>query len=539
MKKTWLLIMVLMLSLVALAACGGGGTAPVEEAPAEEAPAEGAAAEESTLIIAVDPDYETFDPSLAYEVYANMITHATYDTLVQYVGGDVENLQPGGAESYDISEDGLVYTFKLHEGMVFSSGNPVTAGDWKWSIERSKGLGGNGAFMTDGIASVEAPDDLTLVITLSETDPSFLTKLTYCLFAAIDKTVAEANGATQDPATDTAKTWFDANSAGSGPYVLESYTPKVELVLAKNENYWGEAPAYDKVIVKNVAEYASQVMMVQAGDIDVALNVDAEQAKQLASAEGVQVVDYQSLVISFLIMNCDPAYGPIADPLVQKAIRLAVDYQGIQAMAGEGTITPLAPFAVGLFGSVAPIDPATVTDIEAAKALMAQAGYADGFTVDFYVPTSTVQSVELLLLAQKVQNDLNQIGITTNIIPEDIMVSLETYRNGQQNIGLWYWSPDYPDNSSNLAFLPGQSVGLRANWQAEMNQELADLGAQAATESDPYARAELLAQIQRIMGEDSPFVVLCQFKGQFAARSTLTAAEYNDRYQLDLRTIGK
>ncbi|MDR1206196.1 MAG: ABC transporter substrate-binding protein [Peptococcaceae bacterium] len=557
MKKL-ILFLCLALLLAWLPACG----APATPAPPAggDVPADGdnPAGEEKQLIVAVDPDYESFDPAVTYEAYGMLILHACYDNLLEFVGS-LENLQPSAAESFETSEDGLTYTFTLRPDIKFSSGNPLTAADVKWSVERAIMIGGNASFMAEGLEAVEAPDAATVVFRLRETDPSFPVKLTYNFFSILDSKAAQEHGAMSEEdlaaargpedgsaafvatdVSDTAKAWLDSNSAGSGPYVIESYTPKVEVVLARNVNYWGEAPYYDKITVSTIADSNAQAMMLQQGDIDVAFNLGPEQISPLEGKDGITVMDRQTLTASFLLMNCSEEIGgPVADPLVQKAIRLALDYPGIQSIAGVDTATPVAPFPLGLLGSLPPLDPAGYPRLEEAQALMSEAGFADGFAVDFYVPTTNIIGVDFVTLAQKIQSDLAAIGIRTTIVPEDIMISLETYRTGQQPLGLWYWNPDYPDNNSQLAFLPGNSVGLRANWTADMNPELAALAAGAATETDPEARIALFGQIQKTMSEDAPFAMLMQHTGQYAINSNLKNAEYIDRYYLDLKRINE
>jgi peptide/nickel transport system substrate-binding protein len=362
-------------------------------------------------------------------------------------------------------------------------------------------------------------------------------------FSILDSKAAAEQGATNAPdadVMDTAKTWLDTHSVGSGPYQIETYTPKVEVVLVRNPNYWGPAPYYDRITISTVVDSNTQLMMLRAGDADIAFNLGAEQVKSVAGVPGITILDAQSLTTSFLLMNRDPAIGgPVADPRVQGAIRLALDYGGIQAIAGPGMSTPLAPFPLGLLGSLPPGNVAGYPKTAEAKALMAEAGYANGFSAKLYVPTSTVVGVELVTLAQKLQNDLAAIGITVDLVPEDVTISLETYRTGRQPLGLWYWSPDYPDNNSQLAFLPGNSVGLRANWTAAQNPALAALGKQAATEIDNAKRVELFTQIQQAMIEDTPFAMLLQHTSQYAVKTGLTGADYLELYQLDLKRIAE
>jgi peptide/nickel transport system substrate-binding protein len=227
----------------------------------------------------------------------------------------------------------------------------------------------------------------------------------------------------------------------------------------------------------------------------------------------------------------------MANPDVQKAVRLALDYKEIQALAGEGAVTPVAPFQIGFLGTVPPRDPNTARDVEAAQALMEQAGYPEGFSVTLEVPTVSVEGLDLPTLAQKIQNDLLDIGITTEIVTSDIMVALDPYRSGQQAFSLWYWGPDYPDPNNQLAFLPGNSVGLRANWTTEMNPELAELGRKTAVEVDPDIRAQYLEEIQMMMDDDTAFAMLLQFARQFAVRDNIEGADYIDPYRIDLRQV--
>lgn len=492
------------------------------------------------LIMAVDPDYETFDPGRAYEVYADLVLHSCYDTLLQFVGGDVENLVPCAAESYTVSDDKLTYTFQIKPGQKFASGNEVTAEDFKWSIERGINLKGNPSFLADSIESMETQGDYTLIFHMKQPDASFLTKLTYCMFAAVDRKTAEANGATNGAdaaSTDSAKTWFDYNSAGSGPYKIESFTPNSDVVMVRNENYSGAAPYYDKITVKTVTDTSAQVMSVQGGDIDIAVNVDVDQAKSLEGAEGITVHRARTATISYLLLNCSEEYGPIANDKVHQAIRYAIDYPGVLALATEGSTVPVGPFPEGFPGSLPANDPNAIRDLDKAKALMAEAGYADGFSVELYIPTINVLGVDFVTVGQKVQNDLKEIGIDVQIVAQDSAVAQEGYRTGTQSMGLRMWGPDYPDNGAQLAFLPGSVVGLRANWAAESNPELVELGKKAESTVDLEERTQIFQQIAQLMNEQSPFVTLIQHATQYVTRANITGAEYSNRYLFDLRSI--
>jgi peptide/nickel transport system substrate-binding protein len=499
---------------------------------------------DSHLIIGLDPDYESFDPALAYEVYAQLVLNAVYNNLVHF-DRTLDVPKPDLAKSFEITPDAKTFTFELFENAKFASGNPLTAADVVWSFNRMKNMQGNPAFLADGIDSVEADGDHKVIIKLKEPDGAFLSKLTYSAFAVIDSKVAIENGATADAdakATDTSKLWFDSHGAGSGPYLLESYTPKEQVVLVRNENYWGPVPgSFERMVLRTIPDPGAQLMMLEKGDIDIAFNLGPENIKQLEGKQGIDVKEAQTLVMSFLAMNRDKEVsGPIADPTVEKAIRLAIDYKGIQEIGGKGGATPVSIIQLGFLGELPPIDPERAQNVEKAKDMMKNAGYGDGFKTPLNVPTISVEGIDLLTIAQKIQEDMRAIGIEVEIQPAEMTQTFSVYRDGKSPFGLFYWGPDYPDANNQLAFVVGGSVaGPRVNWKESDAPELAELSRKCMVETDPDKRAELLRTIQTIMGEDSPYIVLLQHGRQYAVRSNVKDAFYIDNYKLDLRLINK
>jgi peptide/nickel transport system substrate-binding protein len=496
---------------------------------------------DSYLIIGIDPDYESFDPALAYEVYAQLVLNAVYNNLVHF-DRTLDIPKPDLAKSFEATPDAKTFTFELFENAKFASGNPVTAADVVWSFNRMKNIQGNPAFLADGIDSVEADGDHKVIIKLKEPDGAFLSKLTYSSFAVIDSKVAIQNGASDMKAEDTAKLWFDSHGAGSGPYLLESYTPKEQVVLVRNENYWGPVPgSFERIVLRTIPDPGAQLMMLEKGDIDIAFNLGPENIKQLEGKKGIDVLEAQTLVISFLAMNRDKEIGgPVADPIVEKAMRLAIDYRGIQEIGGKGSVTPVSIIQSGFLGALPPLDPERAQNAEKAKELLKQAGYGDGFKTSLNVPTISVEGIDLLTVAQKIQEDMRAIGIGVDIQPAEMTQTFSVYRDGKSPFGLFYWGPDYPDANNQLAFVVGGSVaGPRVNWHESDAPELAELYRKCMVETDPNKRAELLEKIQTIMSEDSPYIVLIQHGRQYAVRSNVKDAFYIDNYKLDLRLINK
>jgi len=147
----------------------------------------------------------------------------------------------------------------------------VKASDVVFSFNRMVNIKGNPSFLADGIVGMEAPDDATFVLTLANPDPAILAKLVFGAFSVTSQAMVEAQGGTAaaDAAeTDTAEQWFNNNSAGSGAYVIEKWDPQVETVLVRNENYYGTAPAIERIIIRNLPESATQKLQLEAGDLD-------------------------------------------------------------------------------------------------------------------------------------------------------------------------------------------------------------------------------------------------------------------------------
>lgn len=210
---------------------------------------------------------------------------------------------------------------------------------------------------------------------------------------------------------------------------------------------------------------------------------------ELAGVENVEMINGATKTVGFVMMNMNEEYGgPVSNPTVQKAIRKALDYTGIQTIIGEGTLTPYSIIQSGFMGSKGERE-ADYANLEEAKALLTEAGYADGFDVDLTVCDLDMEGVALTDLAQKVKDDLSQIGINVNIVSQPWAAGYgDDYRDGKLGFTVMYWGTDYNDPNVQLEFLPGASVGLRAGWTTEMNSELAALYQEAMKATDNDAR---------------------------------------------------
>lgn len=534
--------------MVSLAGCGGPAANPSADTSAEasgEASAQVSAdvsgqtsAEGSggTVVIGLHSDWQTMDPAVAYEVFGNLYFYSVYENLFMLEKSDLKDPQPRLAQSYSLDDTGKIYTIELRDGVKFSSGNPMTSADVVFSFNRVKNLKSNTSVHASNVAKVEAPDDKTVVITLAEKDAGFLAKLSNNSFCIVDSKVVKEHGGvdTEDAATtDKATEWLNKNSAGTGPFVLKSWTTNTELVLEKNPSYWGTPAGVDKVIIKEMPDLSSQMQMLESGEIDIAFGLGPEQVDIMKDKPGIQIISKPTSTISFLLMNMDSKLsGPMANPDVQQAVRYALDYKGYLDLAGDGALLPLAFEPNGFIGAKS--RPENYQNLEKAKQLMEKAGYKDGFETTLTAATYDSEGMKWSTIAQKAKDDLSKIGITVNIVTGDVTTVINNYREGKVPFLVMHWSPDYYDLNSQLCFIPGNNVAMRANWKAEANQELADMGKQAEGEMNVATRTELAEKMQDIISESSPFAFLIQHPKSFAATDKLDGIYYNDLCKLQL-----
>ena len=169
---------------------------------------------------------------------------------------------------------------------------------------------------------------------------------------------------------------------------------------------------------------------------------------------------------------------------------------------------------------------------------MKEAGYEDGFEIDFPCCTLAPEGIPLTDLAQKVASDLEKIGIKLNIVTQDWNGGYaDDYRNGTLGMSLMYWSPDYTDPNAQLEFLPGGIVGLRAGWTAEMDPELAAMKDKIVAETDQDARVELLKEMQESTADSGPIIPIVQYPKYIGSSDALTGTDFSDNYRVDIRAI--
>ena len=547
-------LLLAMFLLVTLAACESTSDTPIP--PTETIPKDGQVAtepevsseepviEEKVLIIGHSETTVSYDLANALIPTSRMVHRATYDTLVTFLDDGVSSIEPSLARSWEVTDDGLTYTFDLRDDVHFANGDPLTADDVVFSFNRLKHVKGNPSFLADPIETAKAIDDLAVVITLMEPRPSFLAELAHTAFSVANDTEVLAAGGTaaEDAATsDQAREFLDQNSAGTGPYVLERWIPQEETVLVRNRNYSGdEEPYFDRVIIVNIPEAATQKIALESGDIDLAIDLTPDQVAELEDDPNLSIYRGQDSWIHFLLMNRDPEIGgPVSDPSVALAIRYGLDYKGYTDL-WTGSITPGSNLWVGLPGGFGP-DRAFARDLDRAGQLLTDAGFPDGFEIELSYPDITFGGINLNTNAQKVQADLAELDITVVLRPGELQVSLEEYRNGDQGFAYWPWSPQILDPVDFLSFLPGGMVaGERTNWQEDMvDQETLDLIAQARVESDPEVRKDLFEQLQVYAQESGAYAPFNLPAIQIAFSSDIKGYVWHPLWTVDVTLLSR
>ena len=518
---------------------GGLGVLLLERAPALAQ--EGG----NQLVVGANFVIQSLDPGRSIETTTNMINHSTYDALVTFEGEDLTTPKPWLATEWTVSDDGTTYTFTLRPDVTFASGNPLTSTDVKWSFDRVRNLQSNPLFLIEKVTEVQAPDPQTVVITLDTPYPGILPILASPSLGILDSVLVIQNGgsdAADAAETDTAEAFLNGQSAGSGAYMMTSYLPDQEVVLEKNPHAWQGQQAFDRIVLRNITEPATQKLQLEAGDIDIATGLSQDQLATMQSSEGVTSATSPAATTFYVLINNNPEVGgPFANPLIQEAIRYALKYDEILQIAGSGAVR-LAGIIPTLFPGALDPSGATVTDQDKARSLIAEANLGSVSGELSYASDSTIWGVEMNILAQKVQSDLAEVGIDLALDGLSRSTALQKYRDGKDQVGVWSWAADFPDASDFLVYLPGRTVGLRAGWPEDFSSEtedLAKLGDRAESTVDDAERVKLYQEVEQTIRKIGPYAPLFQPAVPFAFRSDLTGVTYNSVWGVDLTAVAR
>ena len=386
MKKKFLALVLLMTLLgTVLSGCGDGSAAETQKSRADT----------NELVVGIAQDLDdSLDPHKTVKAGTREVMFNVFEGLMKPTpDGD---LTPAIAESYEVSEDRMTYTFHLREGVQFHNGETVTAEDVVYSIQRCAAATETGIVQVEAfsvIQSIETPDDKTVAITISEPSNEFISYMTTAVLPAdYDKQ--------------------DTDPVGTGPFKFVSRTAQDSVVLEKFNEYWGTPAQLDKVTLKIMENADSLMMSLQSGAIDLCAHLTSTQVAQLEKdfnvAEGTM-----NLVQAMYLNN---AVAPFDDVRVRQALCYAVDKQEIIDLAFDGYGSPIGSSMYPAFGKY--FDDSLTNyytrDVEKAKALLAEAGYPDGFDMTITVPSNYKPHMDT---AEVLVQQLAQIGVNATIEP--------------------------------------------------------------------------------------------------------------------------
>jgi peptide/nickel transport system substrate-binding protein len=472
-------------------------------------------------------DIITLDPAEVFEFTGGEVIANVYDRIMTFEAEDTETLVPGVAESYAVSDDGRTITLTIRPGQTFHSGNPVTAADVAFSLQRVVKLDKTPAFILTQLGwskdnvdeMVQATDDSTVVLKLGEDfAPTFVLN---CLSAGVGSVVDMKTVMAHEQDGDMGYAWLKSNSAGSGPFVLRAWNANESVLLEANPAYRHGAPKMKRVALRHVPEPAAQRLLLEKGDIDMARNLSADQIQGLEGNPDIAIDTHPKADVWYLALNQKDER--LSNPKVRQAIRWLVDYQGMADSFLKGQFKVHQAFwPSGFFASLT--DTPFHLDVDKAKALLAEAGYPDGFEVTFDA-SNAYPSADI---AQSVQATLAQAGIKASIIPGEQRQVITKYRARQHQMLSLYWSPDYMDphsNADSFARNPDNSDDAQSKPLAWRNAwdipEITKMTDAAVRERDADKRKEMYLELQRMLQEDGPFVIMFQNLNQTARRANV------------------
>ena len=521
---------------ISLAACGGDDDDDDDAADGDFITNDATFDDETPLVIARGMDVNSLDPARAYCDTCQIYLTAVYETVIGLDPSDNQTLLPRIASEWSSTDDLTEYTFTLDADAVFADGSAVEAKDVKWSWERLGNVKGSASYFVSNVDSIDAPDAGTVVVHLKSADAAFLAVVTAPYMVITNSDLAIENGANADPdadATDAAEEWFFSNSAGSGPYALESYQDGAELRLVRNENHWRQQANVKNIIIKETVEAVAQRQLLETGEADLAMQISSD----IAEGIGGSVVVDEVPTFNFVYIALWPGTALNTDvdlnDQVRQAIRLAIDYDGMieVTVGGAGRKQP-SPIPNGFLGTENLAEPER--DLERARGLLEEGGYPDGFTLDVIFPTFNVYGVDFSTMFQKLKIDLAEVGIELELQPSDASVWAEAAFSGGVPLTAIYFAPDHTDPIQYVQYFGMVPGSFWSGLIGVENQTEIDLMQQALETSDVEARAALFEQLAEEMIAENYIIPMVNPNLLLAYSETLHNVHYSACCNIEL-----
>ncbi|MEA2528624.1 MAG: peptide/nickel transport system substrate-binding protein [Thermomicrobiales bacterium] len=488
----------------------------------------------NVIVAGWEQDVGTLDPAKTICGHETRVVTQFAKTLWGLEGSSPENVGML-AQSWEIAADGLSVSVKLKPNLTFQDGTPVDATAVKWSFDRfldanhpfydppynllSYYLGGPD--IDRGLATVEVIDPLSLKFTLKAPEPLIESYMSLPYAAVVSPTAVQAAG----------NAAFGEKPIGTGPFQVSSWEKGVRIVLDRNDTYYGEKAKVDQLIIRPIVESAARLTALQQGEVDFIVAMSPEFIPVIQGDPNLQLLQAPGYHIWWIGLNVH--VPPLENVKVRQALNYAVDKQVIvdTILQGAATLTN-GPIIAHSWANDPTVEPYPY-DPERAKALLAEAGHPDGFSVKFWVPESGSGMVAPKEIGQIVQADLEKIGVTAEIVTQEWVSYVEDWQNKGLDTGgyglaemSWNFSSTDPGewlepNVLTNAHPPGGGF----NGSFYSNPQVDDLLAKAKATLNLDERATYFKQAQAVMREDCPWIFMFSANNIAAATARLKGIE--------------
>ena len=492
-----------------------------------------------TLIIGSVKEAVTLDPHVSFDGQSPLIWRGVYEPLLN-LKGDTTDILPGLAKSWEISPDGLVYTFHLQHGVKFHDGSPFTAEDAKFNLERARAVGKGGSYVLGPVTEIAALDDYTLRITLENPVRSFLSALAgmYTPSYVVKPELIKDHEVVTEQDGETVRDWGEKylydHMLGTGPYRFVRWDHGQQIIMEKFEDYWGgwEDRHFDRIIVKYIEEPATVSLMLQRGEADIAIGLTDQMKTDMEKMrdKGVVVYKHPSLETYYVGLNCQK--GPTADVRVRQAISYAFPYKKYVKENLQGHGKQMVGFLPSTFKGFNPNIPTYCHDLDKAKKLLAEAGYPNGgFTLKYVWETGYEWKRPV---AEILQENLKKLGIK---------MTIQELNNAAFNALLS--NPDSADHAYGVVWWPGvdspadyfysichknAQAGGGWNWVYYDNPEVSERIDKIDAILDDKEWYDNVTRIQQILYEEAPYVCLYESEYRLPMRDNVKGFIYNGLY---------
>ncbi len=455
-------------------------------------------ATKSTVVVGTTDKIVILDPAKAYDYLSDNILQNILVGLVDYKIGTSE-IVPKLATSWEISKDGLVYTFHIRKDAKFEDGTPIDAKVIAWSLNRFMKLKGDPAFLlTDVVKSVEAVGDYTLKVTLKQPDVTFISRLAFTGTYPVN------------PKEYPDDKFFHGmpQKSASGPYKIAQWVRDVKIVLEANPYYFGEKPKTKRIVIMFYDDAATLRMALETGEVDVAYrSLNPRDFLDLKKSSFVKTYESNNPQIRYIVFNVKKA--PFDNVLVRRAIAYAVNRQEIVNDVFVGLARPLySMIPMGMWGHE---DVFPKRDLAKAKELLQKAGYSasNPLKIDLWY-TPTHYGLTEADVAQVLKESLEQTGmIKVNIKYAEWSTYIDYFLNGQMGMFLLGWYPDYLDPDDYISPFLG-TEGAKSLGSFYSDPQMDKWIIEARSYVDINKRKAVYHEIQLKLANDAPYVPLWQ-----------------------------